>query len=769
MNQFLRFDISDFFNEVQAPMFIIDAEEIIFFNTYFKENFLLPQDDWKILFSSEDHLSVLSQFFEKGEPLKEKLLKAIENYDGVNVPHLWEFTNLPSSYQNGFLVAKGYIKKEIKKTARFIPELNSEKPIKDEIQYLRTILHNSHDLISILDEKGTYKYISPSVREKLGFSADEIIGRNYREFLNLGVLDLIKGDFSEVFKTDKEVNIDFLIKRKDGENIYIESFAKNLLDNPYVNGILFSARDITEFTNIKEDLRRSEEKYRSLVEESTEIIFSLSDTFNLLYVSPNIRQFLGYESEDVVGRSIFDYLDLEDSRVFKEILLEERDFLAQNQFLEFKLRHKDGAFRVFKSNGKMIQNKEGGFPYYTGIARDISSLKEAQRELLVAKEKAEQASLVKSQFLSVMSHEIRTPMNALIGVTHFLMEENPRPDQLENLRTLLFSAENLMALINDILDYNKIDSQNIELENVSFDLRNMTRRLVHSHIFQAREKGLELTCLIDSSIPEFLLGDPVRLSQIINNLVSNSIKFTETGYVSIELKQVLGKGDINRIRFIFSDSGIGVPKEKLSHIFEAFTQASSDTTRKFGGTGLGLAIVKRLVELHESEIHLKSEEGKGTSFDFEIDFKIPEISNKEMIEGYKNKIKSLQDTSILVAEDNLVNQILIKKFLNKWEVGNLVFSSDGQEAIDKFQEADFDLILLDLQMPILDGFSVARFIREHPDQKKQETPILVLTASSIHEIKDQIEEVGVNGFVPKPFTPEVLYDKIVSHLNPKNS
>lgn len=769
MNQLQRFDVSDFFNEVQAPVFVINAEGIIFFNQYFKENFLLPENNWKLLFTSHDQLKLLTQFFQNGETVKRKFFKAIENKDRVNISHYWEFTSLASDSQNRFLVAKGDRKEVIPE----IPVINSISKLGDypieETEYLRTILHNTHDLIAILDEDGTYKYISPSVGEKLGFSMDEIIGRNYKDFLSLGVLELVKGDYSEVFKTDEEVNIDFWIKRRNGERIYIESFAKNLLDDPYVNGILFSARDISEFIQIKEDLRESEEKYRSLVEESTEIIFSLSDTFNLTYVSPNIGQFLGYESEEVIGNSIFDFLDPEDLYVFQGILDEDEDFLAQNQFLEFKLRHRDGTFRVFKSNGKMIENKNGKYPYYTGIARDISKLKETQKELLEAKEKAEQASLVKSQFLSIMSHEIRTPMNAIIGVSHFLMEENPRPDQLENLRTLQFSSENLMTLINDILDYNKIDSRKIELENVSFDLRNMMHRLVHSHSFQAKEKGLILTCEVDSNIPEVLHGDPVRITQIVNNLVSNAVKFTEFGKVSVELKKVWEKGDIQKIRFLIEDSGIGIPEEKLPHIFDAFTQASSDTTRKYGGTGLGLAIVKRLVELYESEINLKSEEGKGTSVDFEINFEVPEKSKTEMTVDYTNQVKSLNDASILVAEDNLVNQILIKKFLNKWNVGNLVFSSDGQEAIDKFEEGNFDLILLDLQMPILDGFSVAKYIRENPDQKKQKTPILVLTASSFHEIKDQIEEIGIDGFVPKPFNPDVFYDKLISQLIPKKS
>lgn len=255
------------------------------------------------------------------------------------------------------------------------------------------------------------------------------------------------------------------------------------------------------------------------------------------------------------------------------------------------------------------------------MARDISKLKEAQQALLKGKERAEQASLIKSQFLSIMSHEIRTPLNAVVGMSHFLMQENPRPDQLENLKTLQFCAENLTGLINDILDYSKIESGKIELELVPFDLRMLISRLVHSYSFQASEKNLELSCQIDDSISDSLIGDPIRIGQIVNNLISNAIKFTEKGEVSMQLTNLSQTEDEMRIRFVCSDTGIGIPSEKMDSIFEEFTQPSSDTTRKYGGTGLGLTIVKRLVQLHRSDIEVHMKPEGGTDFPFELTFK----------------------------------------------------------------------------------------------------------------------------------------------------
>lgn len=583
---------------------------------------------------------------------------------------------------------------------------------------------------------------------------------------------------SDIALTDQQVVSEILDKvYNDQEIVESEFFIKErryhriirpILEFGKVEYALSIIRDITEEHQAKENLKNSEEKFRTLVESSTEVIFSLSEDFTLDYLSPNINQFLGYEASEVIGKNIFEYINPDDLEVFQGILEENTDFLAKNQYLEFRLRHKNGDYRVFNTNGQMVLDKDGKTRMYTGIARDISKLKEAQDELVKAKERAEQASLIKSQFLSVMSHEIRTPMNAVIGLAHFLMEDNPRADQLENLKTLQFSAESLMALINDILDYNKIDSGKVELEKMPFDLKNLIRRIVHSHSFQANEKSLELFVEIDETIPKSILGDSVRIGQIVNNLLSNAIKFTEKGFVKIKLsKKSKPQDGIASIQFGFEDTGIGIPDEKLETIFEAFTQASSETTRKYGGTGLGLAIVKRLIELHGGEIKYKANPLGGSIFEFTLEFEVEKEQVDQLQENGKPAPKSLSGASILVAEDNMVNQILIKKFLKKWDTGKVVVASDGQEALECFEKEHFDLILLDLQMPVYDGFTVAKMIREFPDDHKKQVPILALTASSFHEVKESLIESGIDGYVPKPFIPEVLYSKMVKFLGLK--
>ncbi|SEF88585.1 PAS domain S-box protein [Algoriphagus boritolerans] len=617
--------------------------------------------------------------------------------------------------------------------------------------------------IFLLDKERRYILAEGTNFEKWGLRREDFEGKKLSEF-QLTPYEEINAILDRVYFNQEIVVSEFLFNER-----HYNRTIRPIVENGQVEYALSIVRDIQDEFQAKKDLQQSEEKYRRLVEDSTEIIFSLTEAFLLHYVSPNVKQFLDYDSEEVIGRSIFDFINPDDLGVFQEMLGEEKDFLAQNQFLEFRLRHKNGEYRVFSSNGKLIEDKEGIHRYYTGVARDISKLKETQKELLLAKEKAEQASQIKSQFLSVMSHEIRTPMNAVIGLAHFLMEEDPRPDQLENLKTLQFSAENLMALINDILDYNKIDSGKVELELAPFDIRNITHRIVHSHSFQANEKSLKISCEIDEAIPQTLIGDSLRIGQIVNNLVSNAIKFTETGFVRISISREFTNGNHTDIKFVFEDTGIGIPENKRKSIFEAFTQASSSTSRKYGGTGLGLAIVKRLVELQGGEIEVRPRKGGGSIFEFVISYEFVDSRQLETDRAGKlAKHRSLENTSILVAEDNAVNQILIRKFLTKWAVGNLIITSDGKQALEQFNYENFDLVLLDLQMPELDGFEVAKAIRNHPDPQKSAIPILALTAASLNEIKEEMKASGMNDFVPKPFTPELLYEKILKYLNPKD-
>lgn len=545
---------------------------------------------------------------------------------------------------------------------------------------------------------------------------------------------------------------------------FYELTAKPIYYGDQLEYYLGIVRDISEEYKAKKELKKSEIKYRNLVEESTEIIFSITAQMELSYVSPNIKQFLGYETYEFTSGDFTDFLHPEDAQAFLDGESSPISYFQENPEFEFRLRHKKGYFRVFSSSGKVIKDEKGEIRYYTGIARDITKLKETQKELRKAKEKAESALNAKSQFLSVMSHEIRTPMNAVIGLSHLLLEDNPREDQLENLRTLQFSAENLLGLINDILDFNKIDSGKLILEKVPFEPKNLVNRIIHSYSYQIRDKSLEIIYEPDFELPKLLIGDPVRIAQILNNLVSNAIKFTDRGYIKITLEKVKQEKDWVTVRFAVKDTGIGIARSKVNSIFDAFTQASSDTTRKYGGTGLGLAIVKKLTKLFGTDIHLESKLGEGSTFWFEVNFEIRDEIQESKAKYTINEDGKLGEKKILVAEDNQVNQVLLKKYLAKWGVGEISFAANGKIALDCFFKDDFDLVLLDLQMPEMDGFEVAKIIRKLDLLSKRNVPIIALTASSLLEVKDQLEASGMDDYISKPFTPENLYGKIIKYL-----
>ncbi|MHA4809860.1 hybrid sensor histidine kinase/response regulator [Flavitalea flava] len=399
--------------------------------------------------------------------------------------------------------------------------------------------------------------------------------------------------------------------------------------------------------------------------------------------------------------------------------------------------------------------------YFNGFIRDISSRKQWEEELVQMKEKAEQAAKAKSQFLSVMSHELRTPLNAVIGITHLLLQGHPREDQQEDLRTLQFSGESLLHIINDILDFTKLDSGKIELSAIDFNLRDLAQSLYQSFSYKAREKNIVFDIEYDVQMPFMVKGDNFRLSQVLNNLISNAIKFTREGSVKLEVKLVETRHNTFITRFSVIDTGIGIHSEKKDKIFEQFTQADSDTTRLYGGTGLGLSISAKLVELMDSEILIQTELGKGSDFNFTIvlqkadtaDIATPVLKAPvKNNDAFKNKI-------ILLAEDNLFNANIARRFITGWGA-EMDLVVDGQQALEFAIRKKYDLILMDVQMPVMDGFACSRKIRK----QLKDVPIIAVTASPKNEIIHEMLACGMNDFVSKPFKPNELRSKMLEYL-----
>ncbi|HWD87658.1 MAG TPA: ATP-binding protein [Mucilaginibacter sp.] len=378
-------------------------------------------------------------------------------------------------------------------------------------------------------------------------------------------------------------------------------------------------------------------------------------------------------------------------------------------------------------------------------------------------EKSEKSAQAKSEFLSIMSHEIRTPLNAVIGMGNLLMMGNPRPDQKDNLEILKFSANNLLALVNDVLDFNKIEAGKVVFENIKFNIPDLMQNVCGGLILKAEEKELDFKLSIDPVLRDkIVIGDPTRLTQIVFNLVSNAIKFTNTGTVWVKVSCLEDRHNIVNVNFSVKDTGIGIEKQNLEVIFEPFTQESITTTRQYGGTGLGLAIVKRLLELQGLSMVVASVPGKGSEFSFSMEFPVSTehvIIHEEKPDKPVETSEGMGSLRVLIAEDNMVNVMLMKKLLSKWGIAPTV-AENGERAIEMVQYGNFDIILMDLQMPVLNGFDAATEIRKMRDPKKANIPIIALTASALFDIKERVFSSGMNDYVSKPFKPDELKEKM---------
>jgi two-component system, sensor histidine kinase len=416
--------------------------------------------------------------------------------------------------------------------------------------------------------------------------------------------------------------------------------------------------------------------------------------------------------------------------------------------------------------------------FYTVLSKSSQLLKEnnEKQEALNQKyeeaiAKAEKSYEAKSDFLSTMSHEIRTPLNAVIGMSNLLIMGQPRADQKENLEVLKFSAANLLSIVNDVLDFSAIESGKQVFENTQMNIAQLMQNICGGQVLEAKEKGLGFSLEVDEILQhKDVYGDPTRITQVVFNLISNAIKFTHDGAIQVKVTCVEDHYNMLAVNFAVKDTGIGIGQDKLNVIFEPFTQESLSTTRQYAGTGLGLAIVKRLLESQGVKIQVASEPGVGSEFSFNMDFPVhaekqQALNGSHQLDENNNlaeAVNNLRALRVLIAEDNPVNIMLMKKLLAKWEIAPTI-AENGERAVDLMHSANFDIILMDLQMPLMNGFDAAMQIRKMSDPQKSNVPIIALTASALADIKEKVYASGMNEYVSKPFKPSELLEKI-QHL-----
>ena len=544
-----------------------------------------------------------------------------------------------------------------------------------------------------------------------------------------------------------------------------EFFPLGLFIFIFVQAFVLAGRFMKSFDSVEKlskEIADTEKKYRSIFENSMEGIYQATVDGEFIMVNPAFARIFGYDKpEEIIELDIPDglYVDKNVRQTLVTKLLSD-GILKNAESIAYK---KNGEIIEVKENAHIVWDRNGEIKYFEGNIVDITEIKQIEK-LKQEREAAEAANKIKSEFLANMSHEIRTPMNAIIGFTDILLDSEEAAERKEYLGIIKNAGNNLLKLINDILDLSKIEADKLDIREENFSITDVINISKDLFIPQAVDKGLEITVDCDSKIPNLVFGDKHRLAQILNNIIGNALKFTEQGSINIICNYKDGVVSIN-----IRDTGIGIAPEKQETVFNSFSQADMSTERKYGGTGLGLAISKKLVELLGGQISLESTLGEGTSFTIEIPFGVVEdesLLNNSKAESGIGSIKPFNSESkklrILLAEDNKINQTLVSVLLNEMDL-HCDIAENGKEALERLEIAPYDLLLLDMQMPVMDGFETIKHIRM--DKKYKNIYVIALTANAMAGDEEKYLDAGCDDYLPKPVDRDLFKLKIEKIIN----
>ena len=678
--------------------------------------------------------------------------------------------NIQQGNRDFFIVyVKSHVNKELNSKNEEI-ELANHKLLVSELKY-KNIVENATDVIFSCDYKGYFSYTNMTACKMAGYTEIEFRQKHFTELIH----PHYKQQAAQFYKTQftnktQATYYEFPILNKANQMIWLGQSVQMDIENNRITGLHAVARDITdrklaelEREQILDELSERESRFTTIIENSTNNIWAIDMN----------GCFTAFNKEFKIRWDKYIKINLELGFNWLAYLKTRNEEIAEFQiWLNYLTRALNGEKFTFENHiphgGKMIyhevqvnpiindKNKVTGTMF---MSHDITDRKLEEQELIKAKVSAEDLLSAKEQFLSVMSHEIRTPLNGILGMTHLLAQEELTANQLEFIKSIRFSADNLLVIINDILDLSKIQAGKMEFEDLPFNLGEIVKNNVLTFEFAAKEKLNFLEYTIDPFIPATLIGDPTRLNQILTNLIGNAVKFTDNGSVKIIIKLLNQQNNINTIRFDIIDSGIGIKSTKINTIFDSFTQADTATTRQFGGTGLGLTITKRLVEMQQGQIFVKSQLNEGSTFSFIIDFKTGKPNSIMGQNPNETTLSRFDNLQVLIAEDNKMNQLVVSKLMSKWGV-QIDIAEDGQEAIERTINKAYDIILMDLQMPNIDGYDATAAIRSDKQNPCNNTPIIALTASVTGDVKEKCLSIGMNDYVSKPIEPILLNQKI---------
>ena len=635
----------------------------------------------------------------------------------------------------------------------------------EQLNTLLQVVEEIPNLLVVADERQKINWINKYVTTKTGYTLEDLAGKSLAGFLTDSVAGKqTQKEVADTLKSGDTFRGTLLHYTKNGVRFWNEvtiTPVKN--EEGKIAKYVFISTDVTDRVYKNQELLYNELRWKFAIEKSGDDYFEYNFENNRFFGSENLQSLLqlNHSSFELDVTKLIGIVHPQDTEKAVNAFF---DLTAgsDNTFQEeIRLLKKSGNFVWVNVRATVTErDAKGNALHLIGTTSDISRIKETEQELLKAKARAEEISEYRSRFLATISHEIRTPLNGIIGLTNLMLLENKNKALSENLNTLSFSANHLRALINDVLDLSKIEAGKIDFTNNPFNLHETIEGIYKTFKPLSGEKNIALNSTIDSLVPEFVVGDKYRLTQVLNNLVNNAIKFTEKGKVEMSLSLGAKTGKKATLKFSITDTGIGIEEKHPQIIFEDFMQADAAITAKYGGTGLGLAITKKLIEMQGGELQLQSQLNKGSCFSFTLTYDIAQPQKNNPLHPNQNSAtgqNKLEDVRILLAEDNLVNQKVAVSYFNHWQAQSDC-AKNGNEALALFQKNSYDLLIVDLYMPEMDGFETITEIRKLKNGKQ--VPIIALTASAEETTMQKALDCGANICLTKPFDAEPLLNEI---------
>ena len=657
-----------------------------------------------------------------------------------------------------FLIKGAFDSDQLSKSLRYSIERNMVLKRLEETQRIANI--------------GNWEY-TPSTEEFL--ASDQIFrifGLEPRKTV-LNYIDILKENhpFREVndihqealAKQGSSIRKDIRIVKKDGTARYVFVQCKasvNAERKMVLTGIM---QDITERKKSEEELLQSQEQYQDIFNQSKDPIYICTFDGKCEVFNVALEELLGSSKEEIAGMDIHDLFSTEGENGMNEFY----ERLKRNKEVtdfEVTVERKDGDTRYCMITATMLDSEQ---PSYNGVIRDITERKQAEA-LRKARDSARTSAKMKEKFIASISHEMRTPMNAILGMSNLVIQTDLNPEQYNYISSIKQSSELLLGIVNDILEISTLENGKIAFENKDFDLQNLLDNLVNVMKYKVEEKSLQLIVDIQENVPRYIKGDKLRLNQVLYNLVGNAVKFTDKGAIHIRVMNLYDGDDNVFLKFEVEDTGIGIPKDKVAAVFETFTRIRTKD-RIYEGTGLGLSIAKNLVEQQGGKIGATSVQGEGSTFFFDLVFDIGSLDEATApTPELDDTIRLDRPVRLLLVEDNKLNQLVAKKTLQKrWPDIDITIADNGQLGVEAVKEKKFDIVLMDIQMPIMDGYEATQYIRKNMPPEIANMPILAMTAHANISKDHSYREYGMNDFVLKPFKPEQLFGKIAQYVNQK--